>query len=275
MQRRKEKAEIAIKSFDITKMRPNSKAVMIGPPGTGKSSLIDNIIYFLSHHFATAKIFSGTENENNFYEGGNPRKPKIPAYYIWDELIEDEIIKFMQRQKLVLSEAKKGASINEWSMLICDDVSDDTKILNKRIFKTLLKLGRHWKCLFLFAMQYPCDLHPNLRSSFDYVFIMQTNDDKTLEILHKNFGSIIQNFYDFKDIMKQVAKNYGALVIDRTNRESNKIEDKVFYYQPVYPIPRFEFGCDEYRAKAAKEYNYEYDVGDELLKGKELVYKRK
>ncbi len=265
MGKRKEHSNIEIREFKMDKMRPNCKIALVGPPGTGKSSVINSILWYFSHYFAAAKVFSGTEDENHFYEGDNPKKPKIPNYYIWNELDEQEVINYVKRQKYVMNEAKKDPKINPWSMLICDDVSDDSQLLNKRVFRSIIKLGRHWKMMFIFAMQYPADLKPTLRAGFDYVFIMQTEDDKSLTHLHENFASEIRDFHDFKDILEQVAKNFAALVIDRTNRESSKLEDKIFYFQPPYPIPDFEFGCTEFREKAKREYNVNYDPTDELI----------
>ncbi len=114
-------------------------------------------------------------------------------------------------------------------------------------------------------MQYPADLKPTLRAGFDYVFIMQTSDDKSLTLLHDNFASEIRDYNDFKDIMEQVAKNFSALVIDRTKREAKNIEDKIFYYKPPHPLPSYQFGCKEFREKAIKEYNKHYDPTDELI----------
>lgn len=272
---KREKRTIELKEFRIDKLRPNSKIALIGPPGTGKSSVIDSILWYFAHFFPVAKVFSGTEDTNHFYEGPEPKKSKIPAYYIWEELDEDEIKRFLKRQRILTHKSKTDPSINPWGMLICDDVSDDRKMLNKKVFQTIMKMSRHHSLLFALVMQYACDCSASMRSAFDYIFIMQTTDLKSLENIHTNFASDIRDYKDFVDIMKQVAKNFAALVIDRTNRDSNKLEDRVYYYQPPFPIPTFQFGCKEYRRKHDLEYNYEYDPVDDLLDEEDEKPKRK
>ena len=58
-----------------------SKIVVIGKPGTGKSTLITSLLYHKKHIFPTGLVFSGTEDSNGHY-GTSPaaadHMPKPP-----------------------------------------------------------------------------------------------------------------------------------------------------------------------------------------------------
>ena len=253
-----------IREWDISLIEPNSRIALIGMSGSGKSSIIDAILYHWAYLYPVYKVFSGTETENHFYEGDDPHNPKIPGYYIYDELDENEIIKFIKRARLVTNLHQKNNSINPYSALICDDVSDDSQLLNKRIFKQIMKKSRHWSTLFMFAMQYPADLKPTLRGNFNYVFIMKEDVEKSKRSIHENYATVISDYRDFEDILSQITEDYTALVIDKNNK-TNKLEDCIFFYKAPYPIPHYQCGCTEFREKAKKEHNYKYDAVDEIL----------
>src|ERR1700754_4733712 len=84
-----------IREFELEKMRSNSKTIIVGRPGTGKSTLMSNIIRVSEKDFSTAVILSGSEDNNNFYS-------KIfPSLFIFHEYNEEVMNKIAQRQKLM------------------------------------------------------------------------------------------------------------------------------------------------------------------------------
>lgn len=271
MGKKRVERSIEIREFDISSMRPNCKICCVGRPNSGKSSVMNYIMYYWKYLFSTVLVFNGTENETKFYEGPDPSNPKIPPLYIYDDFEtygEPIITEFVIRLKIIKNKmlSKEISENDGWSMLICDDISDNADIMKKKIFKTLMKMGRHWPMMFMIGMQYPADLSTQMRSAFDYVFIMECNEEKTLKSIFENYAGAFSNFRDFQDVMKQVAINYGALVIDNTIKtQSTDIGSRVFYFKPPFPIPNFKFGCSAYRIKSDEEYNKDYDPVDELL----------
>ena len=47
--------------------------------------------------------------------------------------------------------------------------------------------GRHYQLTFILAMQYSLGIQPELRSNFDYVFLLE----KILSIIEKNYMNIM------------------------------------------------------------------------------------
>jgi len=217
---------IQIKEFDMNSMPPHDvndrdgiKIVVIGKPGTGKSTLIADILASKCHIIPVAQIFSGTEDSNHFFS------EKFPGVCIFNKLDLEAVENFVVRQKIA-----KQYLPNPWAFQIIDDCTDDPKVLKRPIFQSYYKLGRHWKMVHILSLQYCLDIQPNIRTNIDYTFILREGSKRFRKSLWENYASCIDNFDDFCDIMDAVTEDYTALVIN--NRvQSNKFEDCIFWYK--------------------------------------------
>ncbi len=210
-----------------------SKIVVIGKPGTGKTTLITDLLFHKKHIFPTGMIFSGTEDSNGHYS------QMFPGTFVYNQLDLDQINNFIKRQKL----AKEHIQ-NPWSVLLLDDCTDDPRIFNNPTFQGLFKNGRHWKMLFILSLQYCLDVKPVIRTNVDGCFILRETNLKNRKALWENYAGVIPDFSQFCDIMDQITDDYTALYINNTG-QSNKLEDCVFFYKPRQ-LPPFKFGCREY-----------------------------
>ena len=92
---------LRIKELSLDKIHPNSlddkfggsKIVVIGKPGSGKSTLIKSILYAKKHLIPAGIIFSGTEDTNGYYS------KFFPSTFIFNEYKKDKIENFILRQK--------------------------------------------------------------------------------------------------------------------------------------------------------------------------------
>jgi len=230
---------IRIKEFDMNSIPPHDvkdnsgvKIVVIGKPGSGKSTILQDIMAYKAHITPVIQIFSGTEDSNHFFS------EKCPPVCVYNKFDEKAIEGFVKRQKI----AKKYLE-NPWAMQIIDDCTDDPKSLAKPLIQAYYKNGRHWKMIHVLSLQYCLDIKPSIRSNIDYTFILRETNLKNRLRLHENYAGCIDNFQDFCDIMDQITEDYTALVIN--NRvQSNKVEDCVFYYKanPKKIPPNWKFG---------------------------------
>ena len=94
-----------INELDINTLKPEhskdykngSKLVIIGAPGTGKSTIIKSIIYSKKHILAVGQVFSGTEDSNGFFG------EFFPDSFIYNGLDASELThldNFKKRQKI-------------------------------------------------------------------------------------------------------------------------------------------------------------------------------
>jgi hypothetical protein len=217
----------------MDKNQGGSKIVVIGKPGTGKTTLITDLLYHKKHIFPVGMIFSGTEDSNGHYS------KMFPPSFVYSKLHLDKLDDYIKRQKLAKQHLK-----NPWSILLLDDCTDDPRVFNNPLFQGLFKNGRHWKMLFILSLQHCMDVKPVIRTNVDCCFILRETNLKNRKSLWENYAGVIPDFSQFCDIMDQITDDFTALYINNTG-QSNKLEECVFYYKPKQMKP-FNFGCPEY-----------------------------
>ena len=238
-----EEVKLYIKEFDLNSMPPLNvedkkngvKIVVIGKPGTGKSTIIQEIIASKAHIIPVGQVFSGTEDSNQFYSS------KMPGICVYNKLDMAALKKFVERQHI----AKKFLQ-NPWAVQIIDDCTDNPKQLRDPLIQAYYKNGRHWCMMHILSLQYCLDILPNIRTNIDYTFILRETSLKNRENLWKNYASCVDNLNEFCQIMDQITNDYTALVIN--NRAmSNKLEDCIFWFKahPNNIPPTWKFGCQD------------------------------
>jgi len=211
-----------------------SKIVIIGKPGTGKTTLITSLLYEKSHIFPCGLAMSGTEDSNGHYS------KLFPSTFVFNALDKNVIEQFVSRQKLA-----KNHLPNPWNILLLDDCTDDPKLFNDPLFLGLYKNGRHWKMLFILSLQYALDIKPAIRTNIDGTFILREPNLRNRKILHDNFAGVIPDFSLFCEILDYLTDDYTALYIHNATT-SNKMEDCIFWYK-AKPVPdHFKIGSEDY-----------------------------
>lgn len=254
-------------SISLTKFNPKkieerritgsgpATCVFIGKRGTGKSTLVADILYHLRKINAGVAI-SATEDGNAYYSSF------IPEILIHSEYKPEIIQSVITRQKKVVSADKKSSESDVFVLL--DDCMYDKKMIRDTNIRGIFMNGRHWRITFMLTMQYCMDLPPDLRSNIDYIFVLRENIIQNQEKIYKNFFGIFPHFGIFQDVLNSCTEGYDCLVLDNTSK-SNSIQDCVFWYR-AKPDRNFKIGSKQlwdyckknYDAKKAKEVK-EYD----------------
>lgn len=208
------------------------KIVVIGKAGSGKSSLIKDIIASKSHIIPVAQVFSGTEDSNGTYASF------MPDVCIHNKLDFKALEQFKVRQKIAGKYLKYPYAIN-----IIDDCTDDPKLLKKPIIQDIYKNGRHWYMMHILSLQYCLDIPPAIRNNYDYAFIFKENIIATREKLHKYFGACVHKFSDFNALLDQITGDYTALVIKNSASATTPEECLFWYKADLNAIPKnWKFG---------------------------------
>ena len=237
---------IQLKKFKPENMADDKVCVFIGKRGTGKSTLVTDILYH-KKHLPAGIVMSATEEGNHHY------KQYVPDLFIYGDYEREAIERVLERQKKLIS-ANKGTG----SFILLDDCMYDRKFMKDICIRQCFMNGRHWKLFFMLTMQYCMDLTPDLRANVDYVFILRENVLQNREKLYKSFFGVFPTFDMFNQVMNACTENYECLVLDNTSK-SNKIEDCVFWYKASMR-KNFRIGSDQLWNFHKKNYNSKQDT---------------
>jgi len=238
--------------------------VFIGKRGTGKSTLVKDILYYC-RKVPIGTAISATEDGNKYYSGF------IPDLFIHSEYKSDVIQSVINRQKKMIMSAKESdAKSKNDAFVLLDDCMYDKKMIRDPNIRGIFMNGRHWRLMFILTMQYCMDLPPDLRANIDFVFVLRENIVQNQDKLYKNFFGIFPDAATFREVMNSCTEGYDCMVLDNTSR-SNKIEDCIFWYR-AKPDRQFKIGSRELWDFHKKNYNSKYQQVDEqfdLAKHKE------
>lgn len=232
--------------FNDPEYNGGCKLVVVGKPGTGKSTLIKALLYSKKHIFPVGIAMSGSEDTNHAFS------EIMPSTFVYNNYDEEKIKDFVKRQKLAKQHLK-----NPWAVLILDDCTDDPRIFNTTLQNALYKKGRHWNLLYLLSLQYAMDVKPQIRTNIDGVFILREPIESNREKLYRNFASIIPTYDLFCNIMDQLTEDYHSLYIHNATH-SNRWQDCVFYWKAPLVPKGWKFGCTEYWDFHNVRYNQNY-----------------
>lgn len=217
--------------FELDK---NGRYVLGDCTVTHNTYAIKSLLYQKRHIFPVGMVFSGSENTSGQW------RQLFPDSFVYSKLKLDKLKDFLQRQTL----ARKHLA-NPWAVLLLDDCGYDAKLLKNELFKEIFQNGRHYKMLFILALQFPTDIQPSLRACIDYVFIYKNNNQNERKKIYDNYASIIPSFNLFSAIMDEITNDYTALVINNLST-SNDLQDCIYWYKAP-PFPKdFKFGSIDF-----------------------------
>jgi hypothetical protein len=236
-------AKLPIKRFNINEMVDHCTIAMIAKRATGKSFLTREIMY-QKRHIAAAIAISRTEKLNGFYTDF------IPDSFIFSEYSSDILSRIYDRQyqmnednKVRIANGKKPK--DDSIMLIMDDCMSDKKWLKDPNIAELFYNGRHHHLSFILTMQYAVGIPPEMRSNFDYIFLLAEDTVNNRRKLYEHYAGMFPTFDIFQQVFSDLTENYGMMVINNRVHSKN-ITDKVFWYK-AKPVPKFSVGCNKFK----------------------------
>ena len=226
--------------YDSNKDYMNPRIAIIAKSGSGKSWVIREIMHYMQD-VPCGVVIAPTDKMTGFYNDF------LPPSYIHHEYKEDIIPKLLQRQKRILEKnkqrKKKGKKlIDPRCFLIMDDCMSSKHLwLKDPCMLSIFNEGRHYQLTFILAMQYSLGIQPELRSNFDYIFLLGEDFVNNRKKLYEHYAGMFPTRSLFDQVFMQVTDDYGTMVINNRLR-TNKIRKKVFWYK-AKKRENFTVGC--------------------------------
>lgn len=253
---------LKLRKFDPSTIGDNRVIVFIGKRGTGKTTLITDLL-FHKRFIPAGVVMSGTEEGNGHYG------QMVPDSFIYPDFDRDVLEKIVNRQRKLVKSRDK---LDTRTFVLLDDCMYDKKITREKCMRSIFMNGRHFNILLMLSMQYCMDMPPDLRSNVDYVFVLRENILSVREKIYKSFFGIFPNLDTFNQVLTACTENFECLVLDNTSK-SNAIEDCVFWYKAKIHPP-FRVGSEKFWTFHNRSYNPRYEDDDDDPSGSIVATKR-
>jgi hypothetical protein len=253
---------LVIRKFDIKSMPNFVTIAMIAKRASGKSYLTKELLFHM-RDIPTAIAISKTEKLNKFYT------EFIPDLYIYDDYSSSILDKIYQRQEQIEMDnqkrKKEGKKEKDGRLiLIMDDcMSSKGAWVKEPQIAELFFNGRHYKMSFILTMQFSLGIPPEMRSNFDFIFLLAEDFINNRKRLYEHYAGMFPDFNTFSQVFLDLTENYGCMVIN--NRiHSKDITEKVFWYR-AKETPNFTIGSRNYKKYHDKKYDNNWNKKIEVF----------
>ena len=122
-------------------------------------------------------------------------------------------------------------------------------------------------------MQYAVGIPPEMRSNFDYIFLLAEDFISNQKRLYEHYAGMFPSFDIFKQVFAEVTQNYGVMVINNRIHSSN-ITDKVFGTK-LKKVPEFKMGSRIFNKYHKKYYDPEWNKRPMLFDPSDILSRKR
>lgn len=222
--------KLVIRKFVLDMMASSPAIMLVAKRRSGKSWVCRDIL----RHFndiPVGMIIAKSEKKADepFYS------EFFPDSFIFYEYNEKILKNLFYRQEQMIEKAKekkeKGIIIDPRAVFLMDDcLSDKGTWAKDPLIYELMYNGRHYKILFMLTMQSPLGIGPELRSNFDYFFLLATDIENHMKKLYENYAGMFRNVGEFRTVFKQLTVDHQSMVIANTSAD-RPFQEKVYWYK--------------------------------------------
>jgi len=113
-------------------------------------------------------------------------------------------------------------------------------------------------------MQFSLGIPPELRSNFDYIFLLAEDFISNKKRIYDHYAGMFPHFTAFCDVFDELTRDYGCMVIANSGARNSFIE-KVFYYKADDIKKMRPIGCKQFREFDKNNYNHSWkSTGNKL-----------
>jgi len=227
--------EVQILPYDLHRLKPGKVVIVIGRRGSGKSVLLNHVMYIMRHRFHSGVAMSPTSDTLRTF------RQFMPGSFCYSDFNEDALKNAISSKQSYQEKIGSEDGDNYNIFVVMDDCMYNKKIMKSEPMRYLFMNGRHVKIFFMNLMQYCMDMGPDLRTNIDYVFAFQDSSLDNRFKLWKFFFGMFSKFEDFCRVMDVCTSGHECLVMDNTVK-SNVITEKIYYFKASNELPRYRVG---------------------------------
>lgn len=226
-----------LREFNIRDIEPSSSWLILGPPGSGKSTFVEDLVKFNKHKYPVCRIVTSVAQTHRRW------CEIVPPIFVHGTFKFENEENFIKQRQVPLS-IKNG--IGKYCVYILDDVDLPKKSFQNNFFSMLFKQGsRHWCMMSILVNQYALEFPPEVRSAASYIVILKYTSKNDRQKIFKNYGgeTLFGSETIFNKVLDEFTGNKRCVIIKQRS-DSNNPEDSVFFYQISEPSD-WKFGCKE------------------------------
>jgi len=256
--------KIEIYEFSLDRMCKFPSILILTKRGGGKTFLCRALLNQFKEYPAGI-IISHTERTDPFFQNF------FPDSFIYNKYDPKIFAKILARQREIKKRSNErvahGKSPKDTRLfLLMDDCLSSSKEWSKdECLKEILFNGRHLDITYILTMQQPMAVSPDLRSNFDFIFLLSVDNMTDVDKLYKHYSSAFPNILVFKSVLNKLTENYGCMVLKKREAKGNDINSKVFHYKAPVLSPQV-IGCGQ--LKKFHSHNYDKNWEDKLFNTK-------
>lgn len=249
--------KLPIQEFTLDEMVKNPSIIMIAKRGSGKSWITRAIVHKYAH-IPVGLIISPTEKDNPFFIDF------FPDTFIFYKYESDILRRLLFRQKLILKKYREkkaqGFFIDPRALVVMDDCLADKGAWAKdpNVYELLFN-GRHRYVTYILTMQTPLGIKPDLRSNFDYVFLLADDIISNLKKIYDHYAGMFPDLNSFRQVFRQLTSDFGSMVIKNRGARLNIFDKIAFYKAPNLDKVSCDFGCKQFRKFDKMNYNENWE----------------
>lgn len=241
--------KLRLKKFQPEEMLPHRTILLLGKRGTGKSILLEDLLYHMHSNLDMVVAMTPTQDSREMFE------KHVPGGFIHDKFNSAAVDSLCATQRAAAKKRKTLRNV----CLVLDDMAADKRVLKCPAIRDIYLNGRHQHITYINTQQYCMDLPPDLRANVDYVFTLKETILANKQRLHKYFFGCFPNLQDFCSVMDRVTSDFGVLVLDNTKRGTD-ITDLISWYRADPHLPAFRMGRPIFWALDAATAKSEEDI---------------
>jgi hypothetical protein len=220
--------KLKIKKFDLKSIPDYVTIAIIGKRGTGKSYVTRELL-FHKRDIPSTVVVSKTEKLNKFYGDF------IPDINIHENYSNDLLNTIYERQKQIFKDNKQrqceGKQLKDARLMLAMDncMSSNSSWVKEEPIQELFFNSRHYHLSFILTMPYSLGIPPEMRSNFDYIFLLAEDFTNNKKRLYEHYAGMFPDFNSFNETFTELTENFGIMVINN-KIHSMDITEKVFWY---------------------------------------------